>query len=621
MTPELFFERLVSWWKRFANLLVYNGKTLFAFECIYKFISAAVFVPVLYLSIGWVARLAGFSYVTSDNFWTFMRHPLIIAYAVVLLLVLSFYSMIDISAVIYIIDQADQKVKVGLLQPIRFACSRARHAFEPKNIMIAVVVLIMIPYLNCGILSSVVGSFSLPSFVERYIDSKTSLSILAVAAAVLVAFYLLRWLFGFHYYSLEKCDFNEARRRSLRLMQKYWLYDAIVIGLIQIVYFLISKIVSLAAFLALKLLNGLMTIYNWPATVLLTGILFFLVIMVMIFSTVAVPISYACISLMFYISKESLGEEIVRTKAEDMVVTDRMIRNGKRAVWISLLVSFAVVVGYIAGYARGQYAMHVESLGTVGVTAHRGSSSTYPENTMSAFYGAKAEDATCIELDVEQSKDGVIFVCHDSNLERITGEDVNCWELTYEEIRALDAGSFFSTLYREEYMPTLEEVIEFASTNNIDLNIELKPTGHETNLEQGVVDLIHKHNFANHCVVASQEYDVLSRVKAIDSNIMTIYVTTVAYGDVAAMDAADGYSIEATTITAGIVKKIHNAGKVVYAWTVNDQDEIQSMIDLGVDNIITDDVLTARKCIYGAEAYNLISKYLHVFTRDSLFAR
>ena len=245
----------------------------------------------------------------------------------------------------------------------------------------------------------------------------------------------------------------------------------------------------------------------------------------------------------------------------------------------------------------------------------------YPENTMSAFYGAKAQDATWIELDVEQSKDGVIFVCHDPNLKRTTGVDEDCWNMTYDEIKELNAAYYMDDYLVSEYMPTLEEVVKFAKLNNTRLNIEIKPTGHEKDIEQGVIDIIYDNNFAQNCVVSSGEYEVLEKVKEIKPEIRTVYVTTVAYGHFEDLGAADGFSIEATTITRTLVKEIHNEGKEIYAWTVNTEDEIQDMIDFGVDNIVTDDVLLARKLIYRAESNNLIKRYLNIYTRDTLFAR
>ena len=92
--------------------------------------------------------------------------------------------------------------------------------------------------------------------------------------------------------------------------------------------------------------------------------------------------------------------------------------------------------------------------------------------------------ADWIELDVQQSKDGQIFVMHDANFMRTAGIDCNTWELTYNKISRLDAGSFFDIKFNGEKIPLLTETIAFAKDNHIKLNIELKPTGHEEKFEK-----------------------------------------------------------------------------------------------------------------------------------------
>ena len=247
------------------------------------------------------------------------------------------------------------------------------------------------------------------------------------------------------------------------------------------------------------------------------------------------------------------------------------------------------------------------------VTAHRGASARYPENTMAAFEGAKELGADWIELDVQQSKDGKIIVMHDTNFKRTTGVDANTWELTYEEISKLDAGSFFGSEFAGEKIPLLSEVVEFAKENNMKLNIELKPTGHETDFEKNVVDVVKAAGIEKDCVITSQVYEVLENVKAYDSSITTVYVMTLAYGDINKLKAADHFSVEATNVTPGLISSVHREGKQLYVWTVNTRESIIKMAELNVDNIITDDIELAKKCIYESRYSNLLAEYIKLF--------
>ena len=260
--------------------------------------------------------------------------------------------------------------------------------------------------------------------------------------------------------------------------------------------------------------------------------------------------------------------------------------------------------------STGKINPKIEYLRTVEITAHRGASAFYPENTMAAFVGAKELGADWIELDVQQSKDGKIFVAHDTNFRRTTGVNANSWELTYDEIAALDAGSFFSPEYAGERMPLLSEVIDFAKGNSMRLNIELKPTGHETDFEKCVVDEIRAAGFQDYCVITSQVYEVLENVKAYDSSVTTVYVMSLAYGDLNKLTAADHFSVEAMNATRSMVSKVHNAGKELYAWTVNTKESITKMAELNVDNIITDNIELARECVYESRYSSLLREFL-----------
>ena len=241
------------------------------------------------------------------------------------------------------------------------------------------------------------------------------------------------------------------------------------------------------------------------------------------------------------------------------------------------------------------------------VTAHRGASVIYPENTLSAFIGAKNLGADWIELDVQQTKDNHIIVLHDTNFKRTAGVDLNTWDSLIEDVEKLDVGSFKSSKFKGEHVPLLEDVIKWAKKNNIKLNIELKPTGKEIDFEKNVSDIIKKYQFQNNCVITSQVYEVLENFKKVNSDIITVYVTALAYGDVTRLDAADYFSVEASSITNSMVSKVHNEGKQIYAWTVNTDESINKMIELNVDNIITDDPTLAKNLIYSSKSSNIIA--------------
>ena len=146
----------------------------------------------------------------------------------------------------------------------------------------------------------------------------------------------------------------------------------------------------------------------------------------------------------------------------------------------------------------------------------------------------------------------------------------------------------------------------------VKLNIELKPTGHERDLERAVVDAIRAAGMADECVVTSQSYRVLENVKAYDETITTVYVMRFAYGNVGALSAADHISVDAVSVTRQLVTQAHNAGKQLYVWTVNTRRSIEEMIGLNVDNIITDDVDLAKQCVIESRYSDMLEEYINM---------
>jgi len=268
-------------------------------------------------------------------------------------------------------------------------------------------------------------------------------------------------------------------------------------------------------------------------------------------------------------------------------------------------------------YQHRHYNLDIETLRATEITAHRGASAHYPENTMAAFIGAWEQGADWIELDVRESSDGQIYVMHDSSFLRTAGLKRKSWELSWEEISRLDAGSAFSKDFAGEPIPLLSEVLDFARWRGIRLNIELKPTRYDQALERRVAELIYEYGLENDCVVTSQNYAALQRVKEYAPDLTCVYVMSFAIGDFSQLTAADHFSIESTFITRRLVENLHQMEKQVYAWTIDQKDAMERLIALGVDNIITNDVPLGKQLVSADAASDLVLALLEGIAEES----
>lgn len=224
--------------------------------------------------------------------------------------------------------------------------------------------------------------------------------------------------------------------------------------------------------------------------------------------------------------------------------------------------------------------------------AHRGAKGYRPENTMVAFEYAIKLGATGIETDVQLTSDGVPVLIHDESLLRTTGVNKYVKDLSYDEIKSLDAGSWYSPEYKAATIPTLEELLQLAVKHQITLNIELKngiilyP-----DLEERVIALVEKYNWASNTVVSSFNHYSLKKFHALAPHIST----GILYSEGLVEPWHYAKSIGATKLHAFVyavypewVQEAKQYGVEYNVWTANDESQMKALISAGVAGIITD---------------------------------
>jgi glycerophosphoryl diester phosphodiesterase len=227
------------------------------------------------------------------------------------------------------------------------------------------------------------------------------------------------------------------------------------------------------------------------------------------------------------------------------------------------------------------------SVPPVRVTAHRGHSRAAPENTLSAVRKAIESGADYAEVDVQLTADGVVVLLHDRDLKRVAGVSRRLEELSYDEVRKLDVGSWFDPSFAGERVPTLAEVIDL-SRGHIRLNIELKSSGTDRRLAREVARLVREKDFESDCLVTSFNYDDLLEVERHNPGLRTGLIVAHALGDVSRL-AVEALSVRADWLSDDLLRAAHRQGMEVHVWTVNDARRMARLMKRGVDNIITSD--------------------------------
>lgn len=224
----------------------------------------------------------------------------------------------------------------------------------------------------------------------------------------------------------------------------------------------------------------------------------------------------------------------------------------------------------------------------VAVIAHRGASGVAPENTMAAFVRAVEMGADAIELDCQLSKDGQLVVFHDSTLVRTTGRSGFVKDATVDELRRLDAGSWFAPSYANERIPLLVDVLH-SLRGRCRLNIEVKnlPFRYK-GIEAAVVGLIAETGFPlDDVFISSFDHVCLNTITSLEPRLA---VAPLFAHYPAPLTTLPGniWHPHRGVINRDFVAEAKAAGKTINVWTVNEPDEWTYIVQHGVNGIITD---------------------------------
>lgn len=228
---------------------------------------------------------------------------------------------------------------------------------------------------------------------------------------------------------------------------------------------------------------------------------------------------------------------------------------------------------------------------SAGACAHRGDKSVCPENTVPAFQSAVKKGAHMIEMDVALTRDGVPVILHDPTLDRTTDGQGPVSELTLEEIKTLDAGSWKSQEWKGTQVPTFQEALAAIPTGPI-LNVHLKG---EADLVPKVCDLIVAAGKKDQCILACSEAQG-QKAREICPGLKICYLeksgnTGTDYPDRAMAFGADFVQIWGWhDSTPERVKALHERGIRVNYFGTSDPVMMRKLIDAGIDYILTDDL-------------------------------
>lgn len=400
----------------------------------------------------------------------------------------------------------------------------------------------------------------------------------------------LRWILSVPMVLLENKDARIALRQSSHFVhgQRLPAVGALAAGLVGLI--LIPVIVTwLFQVISSQVLTALP-----EQMAMLMPVILGLIALYILFTFTAAFAGLAAYSMLIYsVYRQSTGHH-------QHTSTQGLPEQATPLAWTAELLIIALAV--TQAWLVLQSFSHQDS---VSITAHRGSPFSAPENTMSAIKQAIEDGSDYIELDIRMTSDGVPVLWHDANMRRVFGLDAKISDITLEQARARDAGSWFGPMFSDERIATLEEAIE-ATRGKARLYLDLKPDPETPELTSAVVNTLQRMNAVDNTIIAASEWHVLAEAQRLEPSLKTSLMAQFIVGPLHEQ-RFDVLSLRQNRVTPAIVAKAHRAGNELHVWTVNQPLAMSRFIDMGVDNIITDrpavlaELLERRRALTDAE--------------------
>ncbi|WJE25527.1 glycerophosphodiester phosphodiesterase [Bacillus cereus] len=274
----------------------------------------------------------------------------------------------------------------------------------------------------------------------------------------------------------------------------------------------------------------------------------------------------------------------------------------KKISIITIICCFIVISIFVFHQVNEQkYTKAINQSNHIKNIAHRGASAYAPEHTIASYKFGQQLKGDYIEIDLQMTKDGHLVAMHDKTLNRTTNGTGLVKEHTLEEIKKLNAGSFFnkknSNLAKEEFesakVPTLEEIIETFG-HNANYYIETKSPDEYPRMEEKLLEIINHYQINDKVIIQSFSEESLRKIHNLNANIPLVQLLS--YKKAVQLTESEiekyktyciGLGMNYKYIDATYVKTIQKFGLEVHPFTVDNEKDMKKLISLGVDGMFT----------------------------------
>ena len=536
----------------------------------FQVVSGLVLTPLTWVISSLCGMLMGLSgkaaFTSGDIGFLFTNWQGYVIMVLVVLMAVS-YVAVEVNALVIYCGKLLNGEKASVWKCIKDGCLAMKKYLNPRGLIIIFYAVILSPIVGLGFSVTLTSSFYIPHFIMSVINSTPLYLTGYIIFMTFLTVVEIIYCFILHGTLLDDMKMKEASVNSRRMVKrnlKNYIFEMIC-------YFvLLTLITALLTLVAAIPLIIAQFIPMGETAEKFFGILFTLIPSGVLLLMATLSVSFFVLKLTMLYKKYSSDGEWTYQKRE------------KKHHPFMLTAAVLALVGCIGMSFIGAYyfdeIFHTEI--TTEVFAHRAGGSEAPENTVKGIEVAYSLGAKGFEIDIQRTSDGYYVVNHDADFARVAGVSKKPNEMTLSEVKKLRVDG--------EPVPTLEEMLDASRGKGI-LLVELKGETADNQMADDAVKIIKEKGMSDQAVLISLKYDVLEYIEQKYPEMLTGYLAFISFGRIE-NTPFDYLALEEEISTDDNIDVIHEKGKKVLVWTVNDEDEIEQFMNGDADAIITDSV-------------------------------
>lgn len=550
----------------FRNIYYYRVDYIRTFVVIRLF-QILIVIPLTTLLFTSMLHLIGIQSVTEQNIWQLLKHPLVltvVVFIVLIFLIFIYYEMGFLMLLAYHQQRAIPYTLKGLWKRLN---QKVLHFMSFQTIFFVVYLMLVIPLISSVLPLSITQNLQIPRFIVDELLTSTKGKFLYYGAITVILVVGLRFIFTLPFFTVyHSTSIWQAVKMSWQFSQRKLIETLSMLALIVIVHVTITATILVIIFVPLYIVERLL-----PGNALVVAA--FTLTLAEGFLVLAFTFLQAVFSQILVLVSFKLTHE------KPLIIQNESFRK--------TILHWTIIIGIFMYFLiSGLNIINLEKTvyePTTKIIAHRGFMEKGVENTVSSLIASAEAGADMVEIDIQQTKDGKFIVFHDASLTRLAGKKESVYQMTQAELMevTVHSGQLSDTI------PSLEQMLEKSRELNIQLLIEIKTHGYETDdMLQRLIAVLDQYKALDVHYIQSLEMDIATQIKEMEPRLKVGVVYALNLGALPKTDL-DFIAIEQYFVTERLIEQAKQQEKQLFVWTVNDTRGLQKYLEQNIDGIIT----------------------------------